>query len=360
MTKESADSMWGYPPHTKAKHDILQHYLAGWYGKLSAYPRVLFFDGFAGRGRYTDGSVGSPIIALRTVLEHPVKERSCTFDFLFVERDTRNAGLLRQSLQELEAEFGGLPKNVKYRVETGTFQQLATELADQERRGVPMFAFVDPFGYSGVPMDLIRRMTRFKRVEVFVNLMVDHLGRFVDQEGQEAAVGGLYGMRADLVMAEWERDQDPRHAHLRDLYARQLRTIAGFEYVTSFAMETAGGHVGYYLLHGTNHPDGVRLMKAAMWKVDPENGGAFSDRDAAHSALFAMGAQIEPLKIALLRDYAGRSNIPLSEIKEAVMLGPTQFRETHAVDAIRELKLEGQVAIKSRGKAHATTFVTFH
>jgi hypothetical protein len=33
--------------------------------------RILFVDGFAGPGRYLDGEDGSPLIALKTLLDHP-------------------------------------------------------------------------------------------------------------------------------------------------------------------------------------------------------------------------------------------------------------------------------------------------
>lgn len=65
MPVDSDPSMWSYPPHTKAKHDLLAAYLGGWYPILSKWNgRLLFLDGFAGRGRYTDGSEGSPLASV--------------------------------------------------------------------------------------------------------------------------------------------------------------------------------------------------------------------------------------------------------------------------------------------------------
>lgn len=359
MTKESDDEMWGYPPHTKAKHDILHEYLNGWYGKLSAFPRVLFFDGFAGRGIYTDGSEGSPLIALRAVLEHPALTRNCVFEFLFVERDDANRAILEGVIAALRQEVGGFPANIVVRTEPGTFEEHAGYLATQSNSGTALFAFVDPFGYSGIPMETIVRMTKFKTAEVFVNLMVDFVGRFVERDGQQVTVEQLFGLPAQTVMAEFNREESVRHEHLRDLYIQQLRVVAGFPYVSSFAMKNDKGHVGYYLLHGSRHPDGIKLMKAAMWKVDDVNGGLFSDRDAGSDALFPLGAQLHPLKKHLIGTYAGQADVCLQDIKTAVMVGSTQFRETHVVEAVKELEGEGHVTVRKKGQAHADAFVTF-
>ncbi len=62
---------WKLEPHTAAKHEILRQYLNAWFPILgSQHERVVFLDGFAGPGIYEDGEPGSPIIALRTLLEH--------------------------------------------------------------------------------------------------------------------------------------------------------------------------------------------------------------------------------------------------------------------------------------------------
>jgi three-Cys-motif partner protein len=56
---------WVYTAHTGAKHEIVDRYLATWLRILGAvhggrtYPRLIIFDGFAGRARYRDGELGS-------------------------------------------------------------------------------------------------------------------------------------------------------------------------------------------------------------------------------------------------------------------------------------------------------------
>jgi three-Cys-motif partner protein len=66
-------TLWEAEPHTVAKHGILKSYFDAWTAILSRSTRsseLLFVDGFAGPGEYTNGEPGSPIVALNAVLNH--------------------------------------------------------------------------------------------------------------------------------------------------------------------------------------------------------------------------------------------------------------------------------------------------
>lgn len=78
-------------PHTKAKHRILEYYLKAWFPILSKWNgRIVYFDGFAGPGKYDDDSFGSPIIELEVAKNHKLKLAE-EIVFYFIEKDTRRA-----------------------------------------------------------------------------------------------------------------------------------------------------------------------------------------------------------------------------------------------------------------------------
>jgi hypothetical protein len=63
--------LWEADEHTLAKHGILRAYLQAWLPTMSrCNDRLLLIDGFAGPGRYLGGEDGSPLIMLRTLLDH--------------------------------------------------------------------------------------------------------------------------------------------------------------------------------------------------------------------------------------------------------------------------------------------------
>jgi three-Cys-motif partner protein len=201
MTKDSDPKKWGYPPHTKAKHDMLATYLDGWYPILSRWNgRILFLDGFAGRGRYTNNAEGSPLLALRRLLDHAAFPTMAhrEFIFLFIEADEENAESLRQEIASFMQSRSPWPTNIKVDIKNMEFDKYATEVIDylkeQKSSLAPTFAFVDPFGYSGLPMELLADLLAYDKTEVFVNFMVNYVNRFITRERQEAVMKDLFGL----------------------------------------------------------------------------------------------------------------------------------------------------------------------
>lgn len=350
MVDDADPSKWDCPPHTKAKHQMLSRYLDGWFPILSSTNgRVLFLDGFAGRGRYNDGSEGSPLIALRRLIEHRYFPRMQhrEFVFFFVEANNENAESLQLEIDRLQEEKSPWPSNVKVHVVNETFDATASalleRLREQKRRLAPTFAFVDPFGYSGLPMDLLADLLNYPSTEVFVNFMVGHVQRFIERDGQERAMSGLFGMDVREVLDGYE-EQGDRVEHLRAVYARQLQERAGFDYVQSFGMINRTGNIGYYLFHGTRHRKGVELMKDAMWKVDPGGGNRFSDRLAGENVLFMPEPNLVPLRKALLQHFSGQRGVPVADIEWYALLD-TPYRETHVRPVLRPLEKEGLISV---------------
>jgi len=332
------DHDWCIRPHTRAKHALLEEYLKGWYAVIGARERrAIFLDGFAGRGVYADGSPGSPVIALRTLLAHSAFKRlsQCEFVFLFVEEDPDNLA----SLQQEVAKLGTLPRNIRVRCLHSTFADAAVrltgQLTEQKKALAPTFAFIDPFGLKGLPMTTIGELLSSPKCELFVNFMVDHANRFANVPAVSATMDSLFGCR-DYLAAAGAPD---RMAFLADLYKRQLHAAAGFEFVSRFEMRRGTGRVAYHLLHGTNHLRGVELMKTAMWKVDPGTGSCFSDRFAGQDVLLG-GEHIDaaPLRLALCQHFAGQT-VSLYDVKRYTLVktpyGPGHWK-THALKPLED------------------------
>ncbi len=364
MAADDDPGKWDCPPHTKAKHDMLGRYLDGWFPILASWSgRVLFFDGFAGRGRYNDGSEGSPLVALRHLLKHNSfpKMRDREFVFLFAEANENNAKSLEAEIEAFKAEHSPWPGNVKVSVLSQKFDVTATAiieyLRDQKKRLAPTFAFVDPFGYSGLPMDLLAELLDYPHTEVFVNFMVGHVQRFIERDGQENAMRGLFGIDVREVLDGYDGQGD-RVEHLRAVYERQLQQLAKFDYVQSFAMINSTGNIGYYLLHGTKNRTGVKVMKDAMWSVDPGGGFRFSDRLAGKDVLFTPEPNLQPLRKELLSHFAGAKRVSVEAIEWHAIL-QTPYRGTHVRPVLRPLEKEGVIVVnRPPGKKQFTQGVT--
>lgn len=239
--------------------------------------RIIYLDGFAGPGIYEDEEEGSPLIALRTAIDHIHQPRfKAEIEFVFIERDSERMSILRKVLEE---RFAKLPNMISYSTFDREFAPTLSSVLDNiEQMGAklaPTFAFLDPFGFSGLPMNLIGRMLSYDRCEVLITFMSGFVNRFTD-ELREPALDELF------ATSEWRGirnivDPDVRQKFLIDLYKRQLRNVGGAVYVKSFEMIGKHNQPIYHLVYGTRHWKGLETMKEAMWKVDRRGTYKFSD-----------------------------------------------------------------------------------
>lgn len=341
------ETVWALEPHTAAKHDLLRHYLGAWFAVLgSRNSRVIFLDGFAGPGRYVSGEDGSPTIALQVLLEHGYLARMSGTDFIFVfnEQDAARFAELQQVIADLEVKYGGLPKNVRVHLSNQPFVDLAEDiLAGLGGRAMaPIFAFIDPFGY-GAPMDVVRRLLASDRSELFIYFNTNHIKRFGGAGRIDHHLEPLFGTDEYLNAPAVGREQ-----FFHDLYARQLREVAQFRYVRSFAMENYGGHTSYHLYFCTNHIAGLKKMKASMWKVDPGGEYRFRDRTAGRSVLFDTEPDLESLAEQILDYFAGQL-VSVEEVSDFVA-EHTSFTDSHFKRPLKVLQEDGRISVPNQGR----------
>jgi len=338
---KSYSKVWKIEPHTRAKHDILRSYLNAWFPIIGRYShRAIFIDAFAGPGVYEDGSPGSPIIALRTLLDHSALANlgSCTFYFLFIESDEK-----RFSQLELEiSNLGSLPSNIKILTRNSGFAAVADELAtlsrDKNQGLAPTLAFVDPFGISGIPLNLIAELLASDKSELLITFMADHLNRF-------ARTGQIDKHCIELFGTDLFRNAQGISG-LLDLYEKQLHDVAGFNYVREFEMLRADGHPAYYLIHATRSEIGVSRMKDAMWKVDRGSGISFSDRHDGQGSLFeGENVHVGPLRLALLTKFAGLQ-VEIADVAKFTLLETLYHPDKHLKTmTLKPMEADGLLAV---------------
>ncbi len=319
---------WTLDPHTRAKHAILRRYLQAWMPILTrgGFREVAYVDGFAGPGRYDGGEDGSPIIALKAALEHREFIRGQVV-FRFIEEKRDRAAHLKEIITTLL-----IPSNFQIKVDgSRTFEEAFSEFSsyymDRGRSLPPTFAFIDPFGWTGVPFSVLQFILGQPSCEVLVTFMYEEINRFIAHPDQIANFDSFFGT------ADWREGvaltlPRERNRFLHDLYVRQLRASAKAKYVRSFQMQNAAGATDYYLFYATNSLIGLGKMKEAMWKVDSSGDFMFSDAtDPNQSVLFSGSPRFEYLEKLILAKFKDRE-ATVGKIEEFV-LAETPYRETH-------------------------------
>jgi three-Cys-motif partner protein len=123
---------------------------------------------------YAHGEPGSPVLVLETLLDHDHFSRwaGTEFVFLFNEQDPERYACLEKVVDSLPSRWSPWPGNVTVLPpENRAFSELGEGLLVQAKNGlIPLFAFVDPFGYRDAPIDLIRRLLQCDKAELFMLL----------------------------------------------------------------------------------------------------------------------------------------------------------------------------------------------
>jgi len=281
--------VWPAEPHTCAKHAILERYLKAWFPILSQQSyraqrrteQILFIDGFAGPGEYTKGQPGSPVIALTAALQH-TKPFPVPIQFLFIEEREDRFAQLESVLTRYREQIQQSGKIQLVSPRRGDCDTVLSEMLNQhEKAGThfgPALAFLDQFGYSAVPMQLIARILAFPQCEVFSYLDYKGMNRWITDPYKAPSFDRAFGgseWRGAINLPESER-----RIYLLNTYKEALRERAKAKYVCSFSMFDKFGGPLYWLIFGTNNLRGLEEMKKAMWQVDANGGFQFSDEDS--------------------------------------------------------------------------------
>lgn len=328
MPQKKLSTIWAIENHTLAKHEILKEYLNAWFPILGRTSnRIVFLDGFAGPGIYKGGEKGSPIIAIQTALDHPALKFIAEIRFLFIESDIKRSKILEEVIEQ---EFPDLPSNMYVKVVSGDFVESLTEtlngIEEDGKNLAPTLAFLDPFGYSEIPFDLVSRILHYPRCELFLTFMSGFVNRFLHDVEKEKAVDGLYGTDGWRKAREIQ-DTDERLNFLLELYVNQLKSI-GIRFVRPFKMMTSGRRTIYDLVFATKNWNGMDRMKYAMLKVVSNGTYTFSDKTDTHQTYFVDYSDesnwIDDASDLTFKQFKGRQ-VPVEEIRDFI-LADTPFR----------------------------------
>jgi hypothetical protein len=315
MPPKKHGTIWKAEPHTIAKITILEQYLLRWCLVLGreVYGRdLLYVDGFAGPGCYTNHPTGSPIAALRAASEAIAKLgnawRAGQVHCVFVENDRNRI----EHLDEYVEPFRSHPR-LKIHLRQSKFTDGIKFLQDTMpqffRGSAPLFVFIDPFGPTGAPFSVVADILRSPRSEVLVNFDADGLGRILlagARAKHEEILTEVFG--DDSWRSALSEPGSPKQIHRKalELYIARLRSIPGVRYTFSFEMSKKAPTLEYYLVFASQHPRGLEKMKEAMKSVDQTGAYQFSGAHVHSPRLFRFDHD-EDFAPMLYRQFAGQT-----------------------------------------------------
>ncbi len=350
MSEDSSPEKWKYREHTRVKHILLQKYLDAWIpilGKRNS--RICYFDGFAGRGEYDDGTLGSPIIAL-TVADRFAQYYGELL-LVFIEKDKDNFENLDKVLEREKPTIRNLHKMriIKENDEfTNAIGGMFESLEKNRSTLIPSFFFVDPFGFGGIPFEIIKKILSNPKTEVFFTFMVRDIARFLKHSQLVEVFTELFGTD------EWRTiiKLPDREKALIELYRRQLHEAAEVKYSLHFRVcETERLKTLYYLIHANNNFLGHSIMKSIMFNQSANGCFAYlgpKDVSERYQAKLFDIHNIEILKKLLLERFKGQ-NLAYEQIEERMCIPwytEPPYIDKHYRQALKELEKERRIYVE--------------
>jgi len=328
-------------PHTRAKHHILREYLKRWLPILAhqsesighANSRLLYVDGFAGAGEYTDNIPGSPIVAIQTALGHSGDFRvPVRIKFIEIRRD--RVANLRRLIEQMRPDLANSNSIVVDDPIEGDCEKVINDIIEEHekhgRRLGPALFFLDQFGYSSFSMSLIGRILGHEVCEAFSYLNWNLLHPFMADRSKHVGITKAFG--SDEWMEVIGLHGKEKEDRFRDIYLKALRQRGGARYAYPFAMRDHNDRVIYWLFFCSNNLRGLEEMKRAMWAVDRSGGFEFSDRHAQSVGnLFKYNdAELANTLIAALDGQT----LAVGEIEEYVLVNTPAYKYKRALSIL--------------------------
>jgi three-Cys-motif partner protein len=260
------------------KHALLKHYMQPFLamtGSTSAGRRLVVMDGYAGRGRYADGSPGSAEFILRAV--ESLRE-SRTVATYFAETDLDNYRALESVVGEYVAK--GLPATALH----GSAEEHLSNVV-AVAKGVPLFLFLDPCGailpFSQLADVIqVQRVTERPSTELLLNFSAEFTRRTVGQlaKGQVDA-GGVRRMDVTCGTTGWRDYAMNAHRAAQDMtferaaeavvdgYARKLGHAGKMLSITVPVRRQLRHQPVYHLVFLTRSVYGIWVFADALGKA---------------------------------------------------------------------------------------------
>lgn len=347
-------TLWKIDPHTIGKHLVLRAYLNAWLPIMSSgNSRVLFIDGFAGPGEYSDGAEGSPQIALRALVDHSA-EIKAEVVYWFIELDKARSAHLRTIVDAWKPK---LPPTTKVEVITSAFDETMQEIFDyldeKQSKMAPAFVMVDPFGVSGTPMSVVERLLKNPKCEIYFSLMYESINRFKATPEFEKPLNELFGCSdwKDLIGIE---DREKRRAAFYELYESQLRK-AGATQVIHFDIFD-GNRLKYSIFFASQHEVGADRMKAAIWKAAPQGDFEFRGSQTPQLELLA-SPKFEPLMDQLTAEFGDGEWHSITKILSFVKSDSTDYHQGQLKQkTLKPMETAGRIEVDPNTRQRVGTY----
>jgi len=302
--------------------------------------RIAYIDLFAGPGRYDDGTRSTPLLILERAIADPNMRRMLVA--LLNDAAPSHSASLETAIKVLP----GID-TLKYPPKTYNWEIGPETVKLFENKGlVPTFTFLDPFGYKGLSLPLIRSLVKDWGSDCMFFFNYNRINMGLTNAAIEPHMMALFGQQR-LVQLRKEvkgADSATRESAIMEALALGLGDLGG-QYVVPFRFRRDDGRVSHYLIGVTKDFKGYEVMKEIMARhsTSEVDGIASFECDPRHppeQLLFT--SPIDELGQKLLQQYAGQRRT-VRQVFESHSPTERYCILRNYQEALRRLERAGQV-----------------
>ena len=244
------------------KSAIVSKYFAAWSKIMLKRARkrtIAYIDLYSGPGRYRDGKPSTPLLVIEQALkDSQLRDRLVT---VFNDHDPKSVTQLQHELERIGAHQLRYPPVLLC---SEVDEQLTREL--DRLRFPPALSFIDPWGYKGVSLELLRILMRTKGSECVLFFNYRRINPAIENPAVEQRIRELFGHdRATKLKRELpDLSVQGRETLIVSEFRDALREAVA-QYVLPFRfLNQRGTRTTHYLIFLTNNPLGIHIMKDIM------------------------------------------------------------------------------------------------
>jgi len=292
--------------HSKVKTTIATKYFATWAGIIGPQKeRIGYIDFYAGAGRFKDGTNSTPLIILERAIADPhLRVKLVTY---FNDGKPAHAKSLSTAINAMPGitTLKYAPKIYTNKVGPATAAFFAS------RPIIPTFAFIDPYGYKGLSLGLVRAVLKDWACECLFFLNYNRINAGINNAKVATHMDALFGAArlATLRTAIVGVSPADRERMILASLTDALRALGG-KFVLPYRFKMADAErTSHYLIFVGKHFLGYKIMREVMAKASTTHDeGVASFEYTPHPPLFVTdGRSVAALSEELVVTFPGRA-----------------------------------------------------
>jgi three-Cys-motif partner protein len=344
---------------SQVKAAIVANYFWAWakviisVAKKSRDPRIAYIDLFAGPGRYTDGTMSTPLRILESAIADPDMR-----DMLVTVFNDRNSDH-SNSLQTAIASIDGID-SLRHKPQVYSYV-VGDEIVNQFEQIplVPTLFFVDPWGYKGLSLRLINSVLKDWGCDCIFFFNYNRINMGLPNKAVDEHVDCLFGKeRADKLRASLQGlIPEERETAIVEELAVALQELGG-KYVLPFCfLNNQGTRTSHYLIFVSKHVRGYEIMKDIMAKQSSKADQqvpsfSYCHADRKYRLLFELTRPLDDLEQMLVDKFAGQT-LTMKQIFDSHHIGRPYLLKNYKA-ALLAMENDGRI-VTDPSKRRANT-----